>query len=279
MNYSIREVPDGEFHYPREAILPVNGERQLTDLYPSVISLPYRPILVDANGKLVLLDTGAGPLAPSTGQLQVSLRGLQVTPEMIDVVVLSHAHADHIGGLVDHEGRPAFPNARIVIGRKEYEFWRRSGFRERLGDGSVYGNPAIESLVGRWFDQYLVTLEERLELVGEEAEVLRGITLVPAPGHTPGHSALLIHDGAEPVLVAGDAFLLAEHVAHPEWASPLDLDATQTVETRRHLLDRAATDRCCVVHYHVGGVGRILRRGHGYVWEPSHAPELAQTAS
>lgn len=279
MNYSIREVPDGEFHYPREAILPANGDRQFTAQYSAVISLPYRPILVDADGKLVLLDTGAGPLAPSTGQLQVSLRGLQVAPEMIDVVVLSHAHADHIGGLIDHQGRPAFPNARIMIGRKEYEFWRSSGFRERLGDGSVYGNSAIESLVGRWFDQYLVTLEESLEFVGEEAEVSRGITLVPAPGHTPGHSAFLIHDGAEPVLFTGDAFMLAEHVAHPEWVSPLDLDATQTVETRRRLLDRAATDRWCVVHYHVGGAGRILRRGYGYVWEPSSVPELTRTAS
>jgi glyoxylase-like metal-dependent hydrolase (beta-lactamase superfamily II) len=279
MSYSIREVPDGEFHYPREAILPANGGRQLTDRYPAVISLPYRPILVDINGKLVLLDTGAGPLAPSTGQLQVSLRGLQVTAEMIDVVVLSHAHADHIGGLIDQEGRPAFPNARIVISRKEYEFWRSSGFRERLGDGSVYGNPAVESLVGRWFDQYLVALEGSLELVGEEAEVSCGITLVPAPGHTPGHSAFVIHDGAEPVLFTGDAFMLAEHVARPEWGSSLDLDATQTFATRQRLLDRAATDRCCVVHDHVGEAGRILRRGNGYVWEASSPPKLTRTAS
>jgi glyoxylase-like metal-dependent hydrolase (beta-lactamase superfamily II) len=186
---------------------------------------------------------------------------------MIDLVVLSHAHADHVGGLIDHMGRPAFPNARIVIGHDEYEFWRHSGFRERLGSGSVYGNAIVESMIGQWFDQYLLALEERLEFVNGEAEVSPGITAVPASGHTPGHLAFLIHDGTEPALYTGDALTLAEHIGHPEWTSSFDLDAALTLETRRRLLDRAATDNFRVIHYHVGSMGRVLRRGSGYLWE------------
>jgi glyoxylase-like metal-dependent hydrolase (beta-lactamase superfamily II) len=272
MSFTIREVPDGGFSYPREAILPADGAGPLMDQYPAVVPIPYRPILANVDGKLVLLDTGAGPLAPSTGQLQASLQALQVKPEQIDVVLLSHAHADHIGGLLDQEGRPAFPNARIMIGRDEYNFWRHSGFRERLGSGSVYGNASLESAIGNWFDRYLRVLEERLEFWEGEAEVSRGITAIPAPGHTPGHTAFLIHNGAEPVLFTGDAFMLSEHIAHPDWTSCFDLDAVQTLETRRRLLHRAATDNCRVVHYHIGDMGRIGRQGSGFVWELESNP-------
>ena len=194
---------------------------------------------------------------------------------MIEVVLLSHAHADHIGGLIDREGQPAFPNARILISRDEYEFWRHSGFRERLGSGSVYGNAAIESAIDYWFDQYLLPVEQRLEFWEGETELLRGITAIPAPGHTPGHSAFLIDGAPEPVLFTGDAFTLPEHIAHPEWVSCFDLDAARTSETRLRLLDRAATDKCRVVHYHIGAIGRVGRQGSGYVWEPEFDAPVA----
>jgi glyoxylase-like metal-dependent hydrolase (beta-lactamase superfamily II) len=275
MSLTIREVPDGGFGYPREAILPAAVGEDPIAQYPAIVPIPYRPILADAGGKLVLFDTGAGPLAPSTGQLQASLHGLQVKPEMIEVVLLSHAHADHIGGLIDREGQPAFPNARILISRDEYEFWRHSGFRERLGSGSVYGNAAIESAIDYWFDQYLIPVEQRLEFWEGETEPLRGITAIPAPGHTPGHSAFLIDGAPEPVLFTGDAFTLPEHIAHPEWVSCFDLDAARTSETRLRLLDRAATDKCRVVHYHIGAIGRVGRQGSGYVWEPEFDAPVA----
>lgn len=267
MSCTIREVSDGGFDYPREAILPPDAVEQLPNQYPATVRIPYRPILVDADGKLLLIDTGAGPLAPSTGHLLASLRAQQVAPDKIDLVVLSHAHADHIGGLVDQAGNPTFPNARILIGRVEYEFWRHSGFRERLGSGSVYGNAALESAIGHWFDQYLVPLEDRLEFLEKEAEVLPGVAAIPAPGHTPGHLAFLMDSGTEPILLAGDAFTLPEHVAHPQWMSSFELEPTLALETRSHLLDRAATDNYLVVHYHVGAMGRVLRRGSGYTWE------------
>jgi glyoxylase-like metal-dependent hydrolase (beta-lactamase superfamily II) len=272
MSFIIREVPDGGLDYPRESMLPKDASAEAVAAYPQVMHVPYRPLLVDTGSLLVLLDTGAGPLAPTTGCLEASLQAAQVTPEEIGLVILSHAHADHIGGLLDATARPAFPNARIVISRKEYSFWRNSGIRERLGSGSVYGNSMIESVIGQWLDRFLIPMEQHLEFVNGQTEVSPGITMIPAPGHTPGHSAILIDGGAEPLLFTADAFTLAEHISNPEWTSSFDLDPVRTVETRRQLLDLAAADRCRVVHYHVGSAGRVVRHGSQYKWEHDWAP-------
>jgi glyoxylase-like metal-dependent hydrolase (beta-lactamase superfamily II) len=186
-------------------------------------------------------------------------------------VLLSHAHADHIGGLLDRSGRPAFPNARIVIARQEFEFWHNSGIRERLGSGSVYGNPLIESVIREWFDRYLSPLKDRLELVESDAEVMPGVRMVPAPGHTPGHCAIFISGGGDPVLFTADAFSLPDHISRPEWTSSFDMDGEQTVRTRNRLLHLAVAENCRVVHYHVHGIGRIVRHGSAYTWEPETA--------
>ena len=264
----VLEVSDGSFDYPREALLPPDAPERVVSAYPPVVPVPYRPLVVDTGGMRILLDTGAGPLGPSTGQVQTHLTEYGIAPGQIDMVVLSHAHADHIGGLLDSTGRPAFPNARLVIARTEFEFWRNSGVRERLGTGNVYGNAMLESVIRDWFEKYLLPFEDRLELVDSEAEVAPGLRLIPAPGHTPGHSAVLIQstDGPD-VLFTADAFALPDHIAHPEWTSSFDLDRDLTIQTRHRLLELAAGDALVVIHYHIGSAGRVVRRGQGFEWQ------------
>ena len=273
------EVSDGSLDYLREALLPANAPADLVSSYSPVVSVPYRPLIVETGGMTVLLDTGAGPLGPSTGQVQRQMHAQGIAPEQVDVVLLSHAHADHIGGLLDGEGRLAFPNARIVIARAEFEFWRSSGIRDRLGSGAVYGNPTIECVIRDWFQRYLMPLEDRLELVDADTEVLPGVQLLAAPGHTPGHSAVLIDRGlGEAILFTADAFALPEHIAQPEWTSSFDLDAELTVRTRRRLLELAAAEHCRVIHYHISSPGRVVRRGQSFEWHEEAVPQSAATS-
>jgi glyoxylase-like metal-dependent hydrolase (beta-lactamase superfamily II) len=182
--------------------------------------VPYTPLLVDTGTHRILIDTGAGPLAPSTGHLEESLSRAGFQASDIDVVVLSHAHPDHIGGLAREDGTIRFPNARVLMSQREYDFWHSVDLRSRLGSGSVYRSPELESLMGGWIDRYLPPVRDRLEWLAGEAEIALGIVAIDAPGHTPGHLAIAISSGYRVAVVCGRRIAYAE----PGCPSGLDLD-------------------------------------------------------
>lgn len=261
------EIPDGHLVYPRESLFAANADPIVVQQYPTQVALPYRPVVFTSAGRHVLLDTGAGPLGPDTGRLQHNLRAAGISPATVAVVILSHAHADHIGGLAGEDGLSAFPNARIIISRREYDFWRTGSIRNRLGAGDVYGNPQIETIIATWIDKYLPPVREQIEFVEGETEVEPGVFVVPSPGHTPGHLSVLITSEPGSLLYTGDAFMLPEHIPHPDWVSAFDLEPQATVATRRALLDRAAAENLHLIHYHFGHAGRVRRRGMSFVWD------------
>ena len=154
------------------------------------------------------------------------------------------------------------------MSRKEYDFWYSDDLRNRLGSGSLYGSAELETLMRGWIDRYLPVVRERLEWLADEAEIVPGIAAVDTPGHTPGHLGVAISSGTESMLFAGDVLIMPSQVVHPDWTSMFDLDAQTLIATRRRLLDRAATDRSIVFHYHFGEAGRFGRRGSQFEWEP-----------
>jgi glyoxylase-like metal-dependent hydrolase (beta-lactamase superfamily II) len=258
-------ISDGDHFYPRAALCGDDPEQTIG--LPEQVLVPYTPLLVDTGSHRILIDTGAGPLAPSTGHLEDSLSraGFQVSD--INVVVLSHAHPDHIGGLVREDGTMRFPNARVLMSQREYDFWHSADLRGRLGSGAVYDSPELENLMGVWIDRYLPPVRDRLEWLADETEIATGIVAIDAPGHTPGHLGISISSGTDSLLFAGDVLIMPNQVVHPDWTSMFDLDAHQLISTRRRLLDRAATDRSIVFHYHFGEAGRFERHGVQFEWE------------
>lgn len=264
-------INDGTFFYPPSWFFSSVPQEQLESSlrdhnlsWTQVVS-PYTCLVIKTEEQTVLVDTGADGLAPTTGDLLKNLKAEGITPEDITTVVLTHAHPDHIGGVLDTSGKPAFANARYVMSRTEWDFWtskpdlRGTGMDEHMKELLV--NCALKNLP---------PLKPQMELLEAEKEIAPGIHAIPAPGHTPGHIALVISSAKEQLLHIADAALHPMHLEHPAWRNVFDLSEDGAVMTRQRLLDRAAADNVNVLAYHFPfpGLGRVASSGNAWRWEP-----------
>jgi glyoxylase-like metal-dependent hydrolase (beta-lactamase superfamily II) len=228
---------------------------------------PYNQTVVQTRAGLVLLDTGFGQGAPAgTGHMPAAMRAAGFDSAAVAVVVISHFHGDHVGGLLAPNGTPAFPNAAIKVPEAEWTFWNDAGEESRASEAR---RPAFAN-ARRRFAPYA----EKVERFRPGAEVAPGITAIDTRGHSPGHVSFLVGDGNAQCLVMGDVVTTpALFMANPEWYPIFDMDPPQAVETRKRLLDRAAADRMPVVGYHFPfpATGRVEKAGTGYRLVPSNA--------
>ncbi len=210
-------------------------------------------LLVRSGDRIAILDTGLGlsDASPSAsnvfearGQLLPELGRLGVDPAAVDVVVLSHAHTDHIGGVL-HQGRPAFPRARYVLGAADF---------------AHYTSPQAQAETS-FHARQLVPLQEhgQLEFAEGELEVLPGVRVLPAPGHTPGHLCVGLTSAGEFGLYVGDLVHHPIQVEHPDWSPTIDWLPALSAESRRAMLARARAERALVLTAHLPfpGAGRV----------------------
>jgi len=270
-------LTDGALHYPTSALFPGRSEPELAEvLGPGEVqpelSLGYSGLLIDTGTQRILIDTGAGPLSADTGRLPESLNACGFRPEQIDVIVLSHLHADHIGGLITSEGGFRFPGAEVLVSRSENDFWMSESNQAKLKLGRLFGLGEIEQVMLSWVQRYISPLAtaRRLRIIESDCEPATGILVLPAVGHTPGHLAVLVSSGRQQLLFAGDAIFHPAHIKHPEWSTVFDVLPEQAVLTRRQILDRGASDRCLMFHFHFPFpcLGSVSRWNGGYRWEP-----------
>jgi glyoxylase-like metal-dependent hydrolase (beta-lactamase superfamily II) len=257
-------VSDGELPYPPAALLgnaPADElERALAgelDENGMVVGR-FNPLLIHAPDALVLVDTGIGHYAPTpgAGRLLEALAGEDIQPGDVDLVVLTHGHPDHLGGLIA-DGAPGFPRARHLILSAEWQFW------------TTAGREALPAPIQAAFDETVATLHGlgRVDVVEDSARVAPGVLLSHAPGHTPGHAIVELGDPPEALFLA-DAVLHEASFEHPEWTSPIDADPVVAIQTRRALLGRAADERLLIAAYHLGKHGRVERRGSSFRFVP-----------
>ncbi|MGY1410712.1 MBL fold metallo-hydrolase [Luteimonas sp. A611] len=239
-------VAMGEPKAEVDALLAAAGES--TD----PLRLAIQGLLVEAGERVVLFDTGVGAAEwADGGRLLPSLRAAGFEPAQVTDVFISHAHQDHVGGLVDGDGQPAFPNATVRLSEPEWAALRADE-----------GQAALAQAIAPQVQAFAPGVQD----------VVPGVSAVPVDGHTPGHSAYLIGEGDARLLYIGDS---AHHhvisVQRPRWTIQFDGDAPLAEDSREALLARAADEALPVSspHFPFPGVGRIERRDHGFAWVPA----------
>jgi len=225
----------------------------------------YLSLVINTGQHLVLVDTGAGSLEPTTGKLISNLKAEGIKPEEIDTVILTHGHPDHIGGNVDGEGRPVFPNARYIMWKDEWDFWTST---PKLSELNIPKH--IKELMTTIARNNLLPIQHQLKLIDRETEIVPGIRAIAALGHTPGHMAVTITSNNEQLLYISDGVLHQIHLEQPDWYTAVDFDPEQAVLSRRRLLHLAASKKILVQAFHFSfpGLGYVIRKGHAWQWQP-----------
>jgi glyoxylase-like metal-dependent hydrolase (beta-lactamase superfamily II) len=219
--------------------------------------------IVNTGDKLVLFDTGLGTskaFGPTTGRQQKSMMEAGIKPGDIDAVVFSHAHIDHIGGVVGEDGKPLFPNAQYYITQSDFDFWTDEG--KLGGDFKDFVVHARKNLL---------PVRDRIVFIKDGQEFLPGVQAIAAPGHTVGHTIFMVTSAGKSFCFLGDlshhAVLLLEK---PRMEFSYDTDPKQAAETRVKLLGMLAANKTAVMSYHYAwpGYGHVAKAGDGFHYYP-----------
>jgi glyoxylase-like metal-dependent hydrolase (beta-lactamase superfamily II) len=251
----------------------VQALARINHIDPDRYEHPFTPMVVNTGKEVILFDTGCGALSHDyeqlrgrlpAGKLVERMQLIGYRPEDIDIVVISHGHFDHIGGLMQ-DGKPVFPNASYVIGAAEFDFWKRG---ENVREARKFNRDLFVKIVS--------PLTDRTRFIRPGQEIVSGIQVIDAAGHSPGMMAYLIEAGGRRLLNWADTCgHYAISVQRPDLHLDVDDDKEKAANTRMRILDMAATDEFFVLGYHMPfpGLGLVERRSDGYRWIP-HSYQL-----
>ena len=229
------------------------------------LKMSIHALVIETSGRRrILVDTCLGNDKPRQrpdwsmrqGTFLDDLAAAGIARESIDTVVCTHLHVDHVGWntmLANGRWVPTFPNARYLLGRTEFDYWRTQ--HEDTEQSIVFAD-SVQPV----FDAGLVDLVEvDHRLCGE-------VSLTPTLGHTPGHVSVGISSCGEGALITGDFIHHPCQLAHPDWASAADYDKAHSTRTRREVFDKLAGQPVLVIGTHFSGptAGRIVRDGDSY---------------
>jgi glyoxylase-like metal-dependent hydrolase (beta-lactamase superfamily II) len=229
------------------------------------VTLSIQALFVRTPDKLIMVDTcmgndkrraAAGNMLKTDFLQRIQAAGF--AREDVDVVLCTHLHLDHVGWntmLVDGRWIPTFPNARYLIGRTEFDYWRG----QTEGDDPVLFADSVQPM----FDAGVV------DLVEIDHSICQEVRLVSTPGHTPGHVSVRISSGGAEAMITGDMAHHPAQFARPDWASFVDYDGAASAETRRRVLGDIAGTTTLVIgtHFVAPTAGRIVRDGEAWRFE------------
>lgn len=262
----ITSVSDGNLVLPGSMFFDALPQSELAPILTAnnisreQVEPPCNLTLLRDEDRVVLFDAGSGPgFMPSAGEIVDSLDAADVAPEDVTHVIFTHAHPDHLWGILDDFDDLVFYNAEHMIAQSEWDYWTDPNTVNSIGEARA------SFAVGA--ARRLAEIEDQIRFFKDGEEVVPGVMAHMTPGHTPGHTSFEIRDGTNAVMVGGDA-IGNHHVAFakPEWPSGADQDPDMGLNTRKQLLDKLVADDIALLGFHLpdGGLGRVERTSDAY---------------
>jgi len=243
----------------------IGAKPEITEKYA-----PNKSFLMAANaflwqvdGKNILFDTGYGK------SLFDNLQSLEVKPENIDAIFITHMHGDHISGLI-HNGQVAFPNATLYIAQAEYNYWTNEDVMHKLPENAQAGFLLAKKVIDAYKDR-LHLFEPNAVNPPYNKTVYPGIKAIAAYGHTPGHTAFLIGSGKDKLLVWGDLIhAMAVQMPHPEIGVTYDSNSKEAIQSRAVILQYVSAHAIPAAGMHIPypSIGIVKKSGTGYQFIP-----------
>lgn len=266
----ITNVLDGFFH--RNDLHPfvaTNATADEVEALAEDYKIPFPALehnfvcsIIETPDKLIVIDPGFGAAAPapSTGWFMDQLQQAGYSAADVDIVLISHCHPDHIGN-VSKDGSPVFPNATIVIGRAEFEYWKR-------GEGvSEMRQPTLGL-----FQKVVMPLEDQLSMIEPGDEIVPGLLALDGSGHSAGHLVFQLTSNGKSLLFLNDATPhYVASFANPGWHFIMDDDPEKAAVSRRKVLELATAENMPVIGFHLPfpSLGYVEQKDDGFEFRPA----------
>ncbi len=249
----------------------VEMELQRLSLSTKIYQAPIIIMLIKQQNRYILIDTGEGHYdTDKAGNLMESLLLANIDCNKITDILITHAHRDHIGGILDSDGSPNYPNATYYMAKPEFEFWMSD-----RPDFSKSENPEIAQASIDLIRKTLVAIEVKLQLFEPGDQLFSCIHTESAAGHTPGHIIYTIKSDNRAITNLVDLIHSPILVSQPHWGTQWDIDFDRAVDTRIKILDRCYQEQTLVLASHMPwpGIGFIGRKNNGkeLEWIPKNS--------
>ena len=267
---TVTVLTDGAASVPYDKLLHGRSSQEIVRTFASTGETPERPtsinaFLIDTGDRRILIDAGAGALfGACCGRLPETLAAAGYRPDQIDAVLLTHVHGDHSGGLL-RNGERTFPNAELYLAKAELDYWMSDAERARAKPSHqkmfTEGRTALAPYIAAG----------RIHNFTGRTTLFPGITAVPAPGHTPGHSFYELESEGRRLLVIGDTIHAAEiQLQNPSVTVDYDVDPAAAAAQRKLVLAQLAQSHELAAGDHLSfpGLGHVVRAGSGFAFVP-----------
>jgi glyoxylase-like metal-dependent hydrolase (beta-lactamase superfamily II) len=265
-NYECVTLYDGYHDYKLEQMVTnapqvdIEATLRAHGFPPEFVTTPFTFLYVSSGKNRILVDLGAGKLLPTTGKLLHSMQHAGLTPESIDSIFITHAHGDHVNGMLNEGGELTFPNATYYLRRTEWDYW--------------FSEQALAE-TGEWMTSFardnLSPIKDKTILLDQEEEILPGVSVLFASGHTPGHMVVSFVSDNQRLLYIGDTVLHPLHLEHPDWLPVFDILPESAAISKQRIFDLAASSNCWVVGQQFPlfpSLGHVIKKEVGWEWQP-----------